>query len=154
MGSIVGRAAAWPRDESHRSPPGLKVDETVFMGVDDLEMCGDRAAEPCRDGIQLLAKGVQLSLDRGRSHVGCVEPLVHGIEAMVVYSSKHDARQLSADLTAQLSESLALLGTAQAELKNKADLLNRSVEIASATEAKAKSIEELEREATKVLGKI
>ncbi len=103
---------------------------------------------------QLLA--TVKSLQKGEykylpTFVNGLNQILSALHSMVVYSSKYDAKHIAADLAAQLSEALSLLGTAQAELKKKADLLNASSVIAKDTETRAATIKDLKQKAAKLV---
>lgn len=85
------------------------------------------------------------------SFVNGLNQILSALHSMVVYSSKYDAKHIAADLAAQLAESLSLLGTAQGELKKKADLLNASSDLAKDTEKRATAINDLQQKAAKLL---
>ena len=85
------------------------------------------------------------------SFVNGLNQILSALHSMVVYSSKYDAKHIAADLAAQLAEALSLLGTAQGELKKKADLLNSSSDIAKETEKRAATINDLEQKAAKLV---
>jgi hypothetical protein len=85
------------------------------------------------------------------SFVNGLNQILSALHSMVVYSSKYDAKHIAADLAAQLAESLSLLGTAQGELKKKADLLNASSVLAKDTEKRATAINDLQEKAAKLL---
>lgn len=83
--------------------------------------------------------------------VSGLNQILSALHSMVVFSSKNDAKNITADLSAQLSEALALLGTAQGELRQKLDLLTASSNIAKETETRATAIKELESKTANLL---
>jgi len=72
--------------------------------------------------------------------------LLAAIHTMAVYAPKTDQSTVNADFTAELSQSLALLNTAQTELSKKISLLSEADEIYESIEKSHESISQIENE--------
>lgn len=86
----------------------------------------------------LTAAGQQLEAGQYNhfpSFLSGIVNLLNAIHTMAVFSQKDAANAAAADLSAELSQALALVGTAQAELANKVARLTEAAELGDEIEA-------------------
>jgi hypothetical protein len=70
---------------------------------------------------------------------------------LIVFSDKYSSSELTNDLSAELQQALALLGTAQQELKNKTDKLNSAEELLSKITAAVEKLDKTSSKGTEIL---
>lgn len=66
--------------------------------------------------------------------------MLSALHSMSVFANKDEIRDASVSMGGQLAEAISLMGTAQRELKDKLDLLNKSNEVAKETETQIEKI--------------
>ncbi len=66
--------------------------------------------------------------------------MLSSLHSMAVFASKDEIREVSVSLGGQLAEAIALMDTAQRELKNKLEVLNGANEVAKDTEAQVEKV--------------
>lgn len=80
--------------------------------------------------------------------VSSINQIIPALHTLLIYSSKEEGREAAEGLVLKLSESVALLNTAQTELKQKTDLLSRTQDTVDQIHEASEKIIELGANAT------